>query len=261
MERVSAASTEAIASCTSLQRNLVDTKASPHDIVTSADLAVEDILLEELGALLNVPCCSEERSPTADPAIEDMAWVVDPIDGSTFYLRSAPFATCMVSLVDKGHPLLSVISAMDGEWQLSAVRGAGVRSRGTLAAGLSPRVPGSPWFASVEMSTHHPNFQQVVRSLFPPARPVHLCAAGYEASMLVQGWLDARITWSTSGQIWDYAAPALICQEAGMSIWNIGAASFSLKQLDFVVCRAELAIALKRWEEFWLADDSRALKL
>jgi len=84
--------------------------------VTSADIAANDILMDQLKTLTpDIPIISEETGalPLAQRQEWDKYWLLDPIDGTgEFIIGSGDFAV-NIALVENGWPSIGVIHAPD----------------------------------------------------------------------------------------------------------------------------------------------------
>lgn len=100
------------------------------DLVTKTDLRVESLLMEELKRLLPEAAFYGEESADGNGPGE-LAWVVDPLDGTTNFAHAIPFAATSIGLWHEGRTVLAAINApMLGEfWH--AARGKGAFLNGT----------------------------------------------------------------------------------------------------------------------------------
>ncbi|MFB6169090.1 MAG: inositol monophosphatase [Haloferacaceae archaeon] len=92
----------------------VETKSTPTDFVTDADHAAQDRVLAALGeAFPGEPVVGEEEG--TDPRLREAvpetgpAWVVDPIDGTTNYVRGLPTWGCAVACVVDRDPVAAAV--------------------------------------------------------------------------------------------------------------------------------------------------------
>lgn len=98
--------------------------------VTDADLAVEDAIRAVLRAQRPRDCVlGEERGDTgAEDAVAgtDRRWLLDPIDGTKNFLRGVPVWATLIALVERGRPVVGVISApaLRRRWWAAAGAGA-----------------------------------------------------------------------------------------------------------------------------------------
>ena len=90
-------------------RNLsIDQKGNDSNYVTSTDLAVERYLDEKLCALLPGSKVLGEENNFVDYGCEYL-WVVDPIDGTSNFIRDLGLSAISVGLLKGGQPYMGVI--------------------------------------------------------------------------------------------------------------------------------------------------------
>ncbi len=102
-----------------------------HSPVTSADLAVNHILHEIL--LKHFPndgWMSEEDPDTPERLTKSRVWVIDPIDGTTYFIKSVPQFSISVALVEHHQPIMGVVYNPATEELFSAERGKGLHLNG-----------------------------------------------------------------------------------------------------------------------------------
>ena len=112
----------------------VDTKPD-RTFVTEADLAVERAVREALAAERpGDGILGEEYGTEGDTARQ---WILDPIDGTSNYLRGVPVWGTLIALAENGTPVLGVVSspALGKRWWAAAGGGAWT----TDAPGAEPR--------------------------------------------------------------------------------------------------------------------------
>ncbi len=176
--------------------------------VSAADLAVDEFLRGELGALLPAAGWLSEET-VDDPAQRkrDLIWLVDPIDGTRDYIHGRKGWAVSVALINTKRPLLGLLCApARGEfWYAEAGRGSW-RNGERLVASQRDTLPGArvpARFLSHEdadlVSVDQPN---------SIALRIAMVAAG-EADLL------ATVRW---GYEWDIGAAALIAREAGAAV-------------------------------------------
>lgn len=101
----------------------VDTKAD-HSFVTEADLAVERAVRDILAAERPADGILGEEYGTAGDTSRQ--WIIDPIDGTSNYLRGAPVWGTLIALAHEGKPVVGVVSspALGKRWWAAAGSGA-----------------------------------------------------------------------------------------------------------------------------------------
>jgi myo-inositol-1(or 4)-monophosphatase len=186
-------------------------------LVTAADIAAQDALLARLAAIEPVAVIAEEM-----PAHEQLAayerggryWCVDPLDGTKNFSEGVPFFAVSVALVEDARPILGAIYDPIADEAFYAVRGAG--------AWLNHRPlrvpPGAPELraALAEVSLRRAEATRLRGALkrrAPYARRITSGSSTLSWCHLAAARIDVMLH---SGQkMWDYAAGALILEEAG----------------------------------------------
>lgn len=83
-------------------------KGNKSNYVTSCDIAVQEYLTEKLSMLLPGSLVIGEEN-TENPSEAELLWVVDPIDGTSNFIRDIGISAISVGLVKNGTPYLGVI--------------------------------------------------------------------------------------------------------------------------------------------------------
>jgi fructose-1,6-bisphosphatase/inositol monophosphatase family enzyme len=115
----------------------VRAKTGPLDLVTDADEAAERRIAAALETAFPGCAIVGEEAASADPSIlsrlkgADLAFVIDPVDGTANFAAGMPLFGCMAAAVVRGEVAMSVIHDPLGDDATLAVRGEGAF---TLAA-------------------------------------------------------------------------------------------------------------------------------
>jgi myo-inositol-1(or 4)-monophosphatase len=119
----------------------VVTAKGGRDIVTSADVAVEDVIREILSGQPALPVVGEEQGGQA-PADGSAYWLVDPVCGTRNYASGTSLYSVNVALAEGGQINAAVIGDPSENEVMVAERGAGAWAAAAegLAAG-----PGADW--------------------------------------------------------------------------------------------------------------------
>ncbi len=176
--------------------------------VSAADMAVDDFLKRELGALLpSAGWLSEETVDAPERLDGDLIWLVDPIDGTRDFVAGRPGWAISVALVSSGRPLLGMLDApARGEfWHGEAGKGAW-RNGQKLAASRRAVLPGARVPAHV-LPTADADLTPVER---PNSIALRMAMVAADEADLV-----ATLMW---GNEWDIGAAALIAREAGAMV-------------------------------------------
>ena len=187
------------------------------DLVTRADVAVEELMLAELQRQFsNYQVIAEESTGLGTDSIQELCWVIDPLDGTVNFAMGIPIFSVSLALLRDGDPVLGLVYDPVREELFQAQRGGGSSVNGrtiTVPAGTSSPVPvgASSGFLGRGGQAGPPSPLVSVMRRFGKMRilgsqALHLC---YVAA----GRLRAAISWES--RLWDDAAGALIAQEAG----------------------------------------------
>lgn len=208
-----------------IEHRLKDDKTA----VTEMDLAVENRLqaaLKEVDPAIGF--CGEETGVDYD---QQTFWLVDPIDGTEPFIRGLPFATNVIALIDNQRPVMSVIYNFFLDEYFLAIRG-----QGATMNGHPVRVSNRPFdrayvvpangFTQVGLNDMHVRLLAKVQGL-PQTH-----ASGFQFSSLARGAIEANIFWGSGGNAWDRAAGALLVQEAGGRVENIGTPGYDYRNTD-----------------------------
>ncbi|MBV1917393.1 MAG: 3'(2'),5'-bisphosphate nucleotidase CysQ [Sphingomonadaceae bacterium] len=186
---------------------------TPDNPVTAIDLAVDDFLKSELRALLPAAgWLSEETTDAPARLAGDLAWLVDPIDGTRDFIRGRDGWAVSVALVNTARPLLGYLyaparrRAEGGEfWHGEAGKGSWRNGR-RLAASNRKQLPGAR-VPAWKLSDEDADLEMVEQPNSIALRMAMVAAD--EADLL------ATVRW---GFEWDIAAAGLIAREAGAAV-------------------------------------------
>ncbi|MET1033106.1 MAG: inositol monophosphatase [Candidatus Saccharimonadales bacterium] len=200
-------------------------------VVTQMDLLVEERLKAALSELApDIAFSGEETGTDYD---QKTFWLVDPIDGTESFVRGLPFSTNMIALIDDGEPVLSVIYNFFLDEYYLAIKGHGATCNGhPIHVSDRPmkraNVVSGSGFGKAGLTETNDRLRKQVAAMSG------MNASGFEMSAIARGALDGRITWNPSGKAWDFAPGALLIQEAGGRVENIGAKGYDYRNLQFI---------------------------
>lgn len=103
----------------------VEQKGNDSNFVTSCDLAVQRCLAEELTALLPGSAFLGEENADCWDRTAEYVWVVDPIDGTSNFIRNIGFSAISVALCRAGEPYRAVVYNPYRDEMFSAAKGEG----------------------------------------------------------------------------------------------------------------------------------------
>lgn len=227
---------------------LVRCKNGMKDLVTETDGAVEAMLRQSLSALVpEASFLGEEGSP--DAGLSGLAWVVDPLDGTTNFAHGVPFVATSVALCRDGNPLLGVVNLpLLGEL-FSAAKG-----HGASLNGAPMRVSEVGALEAALLSTGFPyrieeHKDAILRQLslaLSQAQGVRRAgAAALDLAFVACGRYEGFFEFALNA--WDTAAGVLLVQEAGGRVGTMtGAEPYRLGGPDILAANGRLFEPLQR---------------
>ena len=223
----------------------ISTKSTETDVVTAGDRAVERLIRERLDEMWpGVPVLGEEEGGR-EPA-EGLSWVVDPIDGTVNYLYGYPcYAVSIAAQVD-GVSVAGAVADPAGDRMWTASRGDGARLNGRPL-----RVSGANRLELTLVATgfayaaeRRARQAAVWAALAPRVRDLRRSgAASLDLCSVAAGWVDAYFEHGLHR--WDWAAGALIAQEAGAVVRVPGAPEDGLGAYAVYVAAPGIAGSLR----------------
>ncbi|MGQ9489385.1 MAG: inositol monophosphatase family protein [Anaerolineae bacterium] len=198
------------------------TKAGHFDIVTEADLASEQLILDALRAAFPAHAIYAEESAEGGLPAAEWLWLVDPVDGTTNYSHGLPIYAVNLALAHRGLPILGITHDPANRQTFWAERGGGAWLRN--ASGADRRLAVST-VAELSHSLLATGFihgrvkgrdrsRDVFWALDDRTQSVRrLGSAAMALAWVAAGHLDAY--WEAGLKPWDMAAGWLLVAEAG----------------------------------------------
>ncbi len=195
----------------------VETKSSETDVVTEADRAAETRARERLGRLRpGEAVLGEEYGHAGTGSSSDLQWVLDPIDGTVNFLYGYPAYAVSLAVQRGGVSLAGAVVEPVAGRTWSAARGLGATVDDvSLAVSRATRLElalvgtGFPY-----QRDRRARQADAVAALLRRVRDIRRGgSAALDLCAVAAGWLDAY--WERGLARWDWAAGALIAEEAG----------------------------------------------
>lgn len=195
----------------------VDTKTSDTDVVTAADRDSERLIRARLGELRpGEPVLGEEEGGVASADTSAVTWVVDPIDGTVNFLYGHPsFAVSIGAQIDGVSVAGAVVEPVSGRsW--TATRGEGAWLDGNPLRVSAPERLDLTMLATgfAYRADRRQRQAELMRALLGKVRDIRRGgSASLDLCAVAAGWVDGYCEHGLSR--WDWAAGALIAEEAG----------------------------------------------
>ena len=158
-----------------------------------------------------------EESGTQAGKENDFQWVIDPLDGTTNYMRGIPHFCISIALLHKGSVQQAVVYDPMREELFTASRGAGAQLNGRRLR-ISPKVELKGAILSTgfpfKMKSRLPEYLEMFNKLFEHCADVRRAgAAALDLAYVAAGRHDAF--WEMGLKPWDILAGELLVREAG----------------------------------------------
>ena len=197
-------------------RSVAATAKDDGTLVTEADIAAQRALVKRLGAIADVPVLGEEMTAAEQASIwenEGRFWCVDPLDGTRNFSEAVPFFAISVALMDGRRATFGTVYDPIADEAFYAALGAGAWLN---AAPLAPSGTGSALSAStaeVSLRRQHARLRGELKHRQPYGQRKTSGSSALSWCYLAAGRRDLYLD---AGQMaWDFAAGALILEEAG----------------------------------------------
>lgn len=210
---------------------LAATKSSLADIVTEADREVEELIRQRLREARPGDGFLGEESG-AESGDSGITWVVDPIDGTVNYAYGIPAYAVSIAAVqgppvpDRWEALAGAVFAPATDELFTAVRGEGAWLDGRTRLAVTAETPAGALLATgfgYDPSTHDGDLA-TVRAVMTIARDLRRAgAASLDLAYVAAGRLDGY--YERGLKPWDFAAGALLVEEAGGVVSRLDADS------------------------------------
>jgi myo-inositol-1(or 4)-monophosphatase len=190
-----------------------------HDgsLCTEADLSAQAALIKKLQAIVNVPVVGEEMTDAEQRGLWDEGydglWCIDPIDGTSNFIRGLPYFAVSVALLREHKSVMGVVYNPVSEELFAAELGKGAFMNGEKLVARESSLPLAQALASVDLKRLPPQLLEKLVSKPPYASQRNFGASALDWCYTAAGRYDVCLH---GGQkLWDYAAGELIMHESG----------------------------------------------
>lgn len=203
--------------------NLKIIEKGRNDFVSQVDKAAEAVIIDTIKKAYPHHSILAEESGLSRSDDEDIVWIIDPLDGTTNFLRGFPHFCISIALKAQGKVQHGVIYDPVRDELFSASRGQGAQVNGKrLRVSKMDKVEGSllgTGFPYRDFSRLDP-YLAFFKAVIPRCAGIRRAgAAALDLAYVASGRLDGF--WEFGLSPWDIAAGGLMIQEAGGWITTI----------------------------------------
>ena len=194
----------------------VASRKADHSLVTDADQAVQDFLMDRIARDFPGDAVISEETQ-ADPtrhasvASARRCWIIDPIDGTRNYVRRVPMFSVSVALCLAGSPVVGWVYNPMNDHLYSAASGFGARLN-EHAIRAEDKPAAGELFIGLP-SGREESLPRVVHGWIDRMVQRATGSTALNLVLLASGCFDA--VFGTKCKLWDIAAGAIIIEEAG----------------------------------------------
>lgn len=195
-----------------------------HDLVTDADVAAENSILEIIKNEHPDDLILAEESASHSTLTGERTWIIDPIDGTTNFAHDFPIYCVSIALWVDRQPSVGVVIEVNRNEEFSAISGEGAWLNGEPISVSGKTDPEKGFVATGfpynDLSMIDP-FLELLKEFMEKLQGIRRPgAASYDMCCVACGRFDGFFEYSL--HIWDVAAAALIIREAGgvVTDWN-----------------------------------------
>ncbi|HSE94203.1 MAG TPA: inositol monophosphatase family protein [Methylomirabilota bacterium] len=216
-------------------------KGAPTNLVTEMDARAEALILQRLvAAFPDDGVLSEEAG--AQPGRSGRRWIVDPLDGTTNYAHGVPVFAVSIALEAAGRAVLGVVYDPNLEELFVAERGGGAFLReerlavsATSVLDESLLTTGFPY--SIRQIADN-NLREYAAFSVRARAVRRLGSAVIDFAWVAAGRYDGF--WELTLGAWDAAAGALLVEEAGGRVTDLGGGPLDLDRPAIVATNGRI---------------------
>ena len=227
---------------TSAVRPRIMEKSGHANFCTETDEKIQAFLVERLSAVVpDASFLGEEDGQDVFTAkmSKGYCFVLDPIDGTSNFIFAYRPSVISIALLKDGAPYMAVVYNPYDDMMFSAVSGQGAFMNGERIMSAD-----TPLSDSLAVFGTAPYYTELREQTFEAAKNLlPLCVdlrrsgtAAWDMCCVAMG--RCSLYFELKIQLWDYAAAALIAQEAGCTVTDIAGSPLSYMGPSSAMCRA-----------------------
>ena len=190
-----------------------------NSLVSYVDKEAEKMIINRLSQLVPEAGYITEEG-TSEIGVRSSNWIIDPLDGTTNFLRQIPHFSTSIALIENGEVTLGVVYDTMLDVAYSAIRGGGAKANGKPIQVSETKelkeviiATGFPYRRDSNMAA---NFKALEYCVLNCRGVRRFGSAALDLAYVASGKFDAY--YENTLNIWDIAAGVLLVEEAGGSI-------------------------------------------
>ena len=215
-----------------------------HDFVTEVDRRSEEMIIEQIKkAYPDHRFLGEEGGASGDSS-SDIEWIIDPLDGTTNFVRGIPHVAISIACKIKGRLEHAVVVEPFKREEFTASRGEGARLNGRRIR-VSGRTKEAGALYATGIPFSNPSFKEMANFFAcmhefadNSAGIRRLGVASLDLAYLAAGRFD--VFWEMYLKPWDIAAGVLIVREAGGMVSDFQGGESFLNSGHIIACTPKL---------------------
>lgn len=205
-------------------------KKSKHEIVTPADYAAEEQIIDAVQKKFPSHNILSEEAGKVSLEESDFLWVVDPLDGTTNFSIKNPFFAVSVGLFYKKEPILAFVYAptIDEFFEAEKNEGATLNGEAVKVSKRGEIADSNLAFCHGREKNHLRKSAGIYSRLKLDAHTLRQYgSASLETAFVACGRLEALMIPGVN--VWDIAAGVLLVREAGGKVTDFEGKKWNLK--------------------------------
>ena len=202
------------------------TKSDAYDFVTTADIATEEYIIDEIRRLFPDDDILSEESGLHG-TLDGRVWMIDPIDGTKDFAHGGNMFSVMIGLCVDGVPVLGVVyspSYLSGDPECAllyyATKGNGayiVQGNIETRLQVSKRdaLADARLVTRVQIDEHDVRPSDAKILSIPVEEHISMSSGGLKLGLIAHNQADLCISFNPLIGKWDTCAPQVILEEAG----------------------------------------------
>ena len=224
-------------------------------VFTEADAATQGALMAGLTGIAAKPVLGEEMTVEeqrqAWQAGADGLWCIDPIDGTSNFVAGVPYFVVSVAYLERGRRRLGVVYDPVAREAFYAEKGRGAWLNDERLPLRTPVQTLRRALAGVELKRIDRKLAAHIATYPPYASQRNFGASALDWCYVAAGRLDVYL--HGAQKLWDYAAGALVLEEAGGRMASLGGAFDDSDIWERSVVASASPQLFEEWQA-WLAQ-------